>query len=80
MQRINQLIEIGALTDPRYRKIELIEIATNHPAGYFNFFTERPQIFDAAYHKALEALEAHVTDVRSFRAGPSRYSESSAPT
>jgi hypothetical protein len=56
MRRINRLIDKGALTDPRYRKIELIEIATDHPAGYFNYFTERSQVFDAAYHNAREAL------------------------
>jgi hypothetical protein len=56
MQRINQLIDKGALTDPRYRKIELIEVATEHPAGYFNYFAERPEIFDAAYRQAREVL------------------------
>jgi hypothetical protein len=59
MQRVNELIEEGALTDPRYRKVELIEVATDHPAGYFNYFTERPQVFDAAYRKAREILEQH---------------------
>ena len=38
---------------------QLIEIATDHPAGYFNYFTERPQVFDAAYDKAREILLAH---------------------
>jgi hypothetical protein len=56
MQRINKLIEGGALRDPRYRKIALIEVATDHPAGYFNYFVERPQVFDAAYRKAREVL------------------------
>jgi hypothetical protein len=59
MRRINRLIETGALTDPRYRRIELIEIAVDHPAGYFNFFTERPQVFDAAYRQARAALLAY---------------------
>jgi hypothetical protein len=59
MQRINRLIDKGALTDPRYRKIELIEIATDHPAGYFNYFAERPEIFDAAYRKARDVLLEH---------------------
>jgi hypothetical protein len=58
MQRINRLIEEGALKDSRYRKIELIEVATDHPAGYFNYFTERPQVFDAAYRKACKVLLA----------------------
>ncbi|HJU17584.1 MAG TPA: hypothetical protein VJ770_14100 [Stellaceae bacterium] len=60
MQRINRLIETGALKDPRYRRIELVEIAVDHPAGYFNYFTERPQVFDAAYRKAREALRLHL--------------------
>ena len=59
MQRINRLIDEGTLTDTRYRKIELIEVATDHPAGYFNYFTERPQVFDTAYRKAREILLAH---------------------
>lgn len=58
MRRINRLIDEGALSDPRYRRIDLIEVATDHPAGYFNYFTERPQVFDAAYRKAREALLA----------------------
>lgn len=58
MQRINTLIEEGSLRDPRYRRIALIEVATDHPAGYFNYFDERPQVFDAAYRKALEVLRA----------------------
>jgi len=60
MHRINRLIDKGALSYPRYRKIELIEIATDHPAGYFNYFTERPQVFDAAYSTAREILQAHI--------------------
>jgi hypothetical protein len=60
MRRINQLIDEGALTDPRYRKIELIEVATDHPAGYFNYFSERPQVFDAAYRTARKALLTHM--------------------
>lgn len=60
MQRINRLIDAGALTDPQYRRIELIEIAVDHPAGYFNYFTERPQVFDAAYREAVRVLRAHL--------------------
>ena len=55
MARINQLIEEGALTDPRFRKIQLIEIATDHPAGYFNYFTERPQVFDGLTTKPAKS-------------------------
>jgi hypothetical protein len=60
MQRINRLIDKSVLADHRYRKIELIEIATDHPAGYFNYFTERRQVFDAAYRKARDVLLAHI--------------------
>ena len=35
-----------------------LEVATDHPAGYFNYFTERAQVFDAAYRQAREALLA----------------------
>jgi hypothetical protein len=59
MQRINRLIEDGALDDPRYRKVDLIEVATDHPAGYFNYFTERPQVFDRAYREARAILQRH---------------------
>jgi hypothetical protein len=56
MRRINTLIDRGGLTDTQYRKIDLIEVATRHPAGYFNYFSERPEVFDEAYRTALEAL------------------------
>ena len=59
MMRINALIESGALKDPDYKKIELIEVCTKHPAGYFNFFTERPQVFKVAYDEARRLLEKH---------------------
>lgn len=58
MKRINKLIETGFLNDPRYKKIELVEVCTDHPCGYFNFFTERPQIFRAAYDAAISALSS----------------------
>ncbi len=59
MKRINRLIEKGSLQDSDYRKIDLIEVATDNPAGYFNYFTERPQVFDAAYQEAMTQLRAH---------------------
>jgi hypothetical protein len=59
MQRINKLIDSGALKDKRYRKIELIEVAAKHPAGYFNFFTERASVFHDAYREAKAAFQAN---------------------
>lgn len=59
MVRINQLIDSGHLTDDRYNKVELIEVAPDTPAGYFNYFVERGGVFDAAYRKAKAAFARH---------------------
>ncbi|MBV9826062.1 MAG: hypothetical protein JO001_10350 [Alphaproteobacteria bacterium] len=56
MIRINQLIEQGHLHDERYRKVDLIEIAPVTPAGYFDYFVERTEVFDAAYRAAMSAF------------------------
>jgi hypothetical protein len=58
MKRINKLIRGGYLTHPKYREIDLIEVPVDHPAGYFNYFTERPEVFDAAYAEAKRILVA----------------------
>ena len=73
MKRINKLIEDGSLKDPDYKKIELIEVCTNRPAGYFNFFTERPEVFKEAYDEAMKKLEPHA------KARPSAASAPRAP-
>ena len=49
---INQLIEDGVITDPRFRRVEFHEVAPDTPAGYFNFFVEREPVFRAAYAEA----------------------------
>jgi hypothetical protein len=72
LRRINELIDKGYLQDPRYRKVELIEVLTDHPAGYFNFFSERPQVFQAAYREAMDKL-------RPFETGAVEDREASSP-
>lgn len=59
LQRINQLIELGHLNDPAFKKVELHEIAPQTPAGYFNYFVERGKVFHEAFDKA-DALFASI--------------------
>jgi len=33
---------------------QLIELCTSYPRGYFNFFTERSQVFEAAHALSKE--------------------------
>ncbi len=61
MRRINALIDIGALKDPRYHRVDLVEVATKHPAGYFNYFTERAEVFAEAHREALAALRPYAS-------------------
>ena len=56
MKRINTLIHDGYLKDDAYKHIKLIEIIVDHPAGYFNFFTERSSVYDAAHEQTLAVL------------------------
>ncbi|WP_316224362.1 MULTISPECIES: hypothetical protein [unclassified Bradyrhizobium] len=53
LKRINDLIASGALTDPKYKPVELIEIQPATPAGYFNYFVERGEV----YENAVQATE-----------------------
>src|SRR5690606_41360606 len=41
LKRINDLIAAGVITDPKYRRVDLVEIQPETPAGYFNYFVER---------------------------------------
>ncbi|MES1150173.1 MAG: hypothetical protein ABUL53_13425, partial [Bradyrhizobium guangdongense] len=52
MKRINALIESGALQDPRFKLVDLLEIEPDTPAGYFNYFIERDAVFELARDKA----------------------------
>jgi hypothetical protein len=48
LKRINDLIEVGVITSGKFRKVELVEIEPETPAGYFNYFVERPDVYDKA--------------------------------
>lgn len=53
MDRINRLIADGVLEPGKpFRHVEIVEIAPSTPAGYFNFFIERPEVFEAARTQA----------------------------
>ncbi len=56
LMRINDLIENGVITDPDYKKVDLIHIEPDSPAGYFNFFTERKSVFVDALEKGKTVL------------------------
>jgi hypothetical protein len=49
LRRINDLIEEGVIADSRYKKVELVEIEPETPAGYFNYFVERDEVYDEAF-------------------------------
>ncbi len=48
LKRINDLIDVGVITSEKFRKVELVEIEPETPAGYFNYFVERPDVYDKA--------------------------------
>jgi hypothetical protein len=48
LKRINDLIDAGVITDSKFRKVELVEIEPETPAGYFNYFIERTEVYDKA--------------------------------
>ncbi|WP_233809535.1 hypothetical protein [Paraburkholderia sp. HP33-1] len=48
MKRINQLIRDGFITNSKFKIVELHEIEPPTPAGYFNFFVEREDVFEGA--------------------------------
>lgn len=48
MKRINRLVEKGAISDPEYKFVDLLEVEPPTPAGYFNYFIEREGVFDSA--------------------------------
>jgi len=49
LKRINDLIDVGVITSEKFRKVELVEIEPETPAGYFNYFVERPDVYDKAF-------------------------------
>jgi hypothetical protein len=54
--QINGLIADCHLGPP-YKVVKLVEIAPQTPAGFFNYFIERRDIYDRAYKKAISAFE-----------------------
>ncbi len=57
MNRINDLIDHGHLKDSKFRKVELIEIEPETPAGYFNYVIEHELVYDRAFAKADEIFK-----------------------
>ncbi|CCE12204.1 conserved exported hypothetical protein [Bradyrhizobium sp. STM 3843] len=60
LKRINDLIATGHLTDPKYKTVDLIEIQPETPAGYFNYFVERGEVYD----NAVKATEEKFKELR----------------
>ncbi|WP_407178940.1 hypothetical protein [Bradyrhizobium sp. STM 3562] len=54
LKRINDLIEAGTISDPKFKKVELIEIEPETPAGYFHYFVERDEVYDRAFRRSEE--------------------------
>lgn len=49
LKRINDLIEVGVISSEKFKKVELVEIEPATPAGYFNYFVERAEVYDKAF-------------------------------
>jgi len=49
LRRINDLIDAGIIKDEKFKKVELIEIEPETPAGYFHYFIERDAVYDRAF-------------------------------
>ena len=54
LNQINGLVHDKKLQDPGYKEVKLIEIAPKTPAGFFNYFIERKDIYKRAYELAVE--------------------------
>jgi hypothetical protein len=57
--RINDLIDLGIIKHADFKKVELVEIEPETPAGYFNYFVERGDVYDNAF-KASEEKFAYL--------------------
>jgi hypothetical protein len=57
LRQINRLVANGHLGQP-YKVVDLIEIAPRTPAGFFNYFIERKEIYTRAFEEAGSAFEA----------------------
>jgi len=57
LNQINGLIAAGHLGPP-YKKVDLVEIVPDTPAGYFNFFIERKAVYERAHKEAMAKFAA----------------------
>jgi hypothetical protein len=57
LRRINDLIDAGIIKDEKFKKVELIEIEPETPAGYFHYFVERNQVYDRAFELSEKVFE-----------------------
>jgi hypothetical protein len=57
LRRINDLIEAGVINDDKFKKVELVEIEPETPAGYFHYFVERNKVYDRAFEIAERTFE-----------------------
>ena len=63
LTQINRLVDNGTLGRP-FKHVDLIEIAPERPAGFFNYFIERKKVFKRAYSEAIKAFSAIGTTSR----------------
>ena len=49
LKRINDLIDAEVIRSGEFKKVELIEIEPETPAGYFHYFVERNAVYDRAF-------------------------------
>jgi hypothetical protein len=63
LTQINRLVDSGTLGHP-FKHVDLIEIAPERPAGFFNYFIERKKVFKRAYSEAIKAFSAIGTTSR----------------
>ena len=62
LHNINGLVSAGHLGPP-FKVVDLIEIAPNTPAGFFNYFIERKAIFTRAFEAAVKAFDLQLAVV-----------------
>jgi hypothetical protein len=59
LSQINGLIKAGMISPSSpLKQVELIEIAPETPAGFFNYFVEREKVYERAYEEAAKKFTA----------------------
>lgn len=56
LRRVVDLIDRGSLRDPSYRLRQLTEVPLRRHYGYFDYFTEKDEVFEDALSQALDAF------------------------